>query len=162
MLFRQAVQTYSQGIFKPINPTKYRGDLTNIIYRSSWEKRFFHWADVNPSVLEWSSEEIVIPYRCQTDGRVHRYFVDAYIKIQNSAGAVDSYLVEIKPGAQTVPPKFPGRQTKRYLAEVNTFIKNQSKWTAAEQYASQRGSKFIILTEKELGINNGSRTKHTQ
>jgi hypothetical protein len=33
-----------------------------------------------------------------------------------------------------------------------TFIKNQSKWNAAEQYSKDRGWEFIIITEKQLGI----------
>ena len=29
------------GIFKPFNKKKYKGNVNNIIYRSSWEKRFY-------------------------------------------------------------------------------------------------------------------------
>jgi len=143
---------YIQGKFKPRNPHKYRGDLNNIIARSSWEMRFLHWCDMNSNVLEYASEEVVIPYICETDGRWHRYFVDMYVKVREADDKVSTYLVEIKPFKETQPPKFSGKQTPRYLTEANTFIKNQSKWKAARKYAEDRGAKFIIITEKELGI----------
>lgn len=143
-------RSYKQGFFIPMNPKKYTGDISNIVYRSSWELRTFQWADLNQSVLQWSSEETVIPYVCETDNRLHRYFVDMKLKIKGSDGVVKDYVVEIKPYAQTLPPKFPGRQTKRYLEEVETFIKNQSKWKAAKEYAKERNMQFVILTEKEL------------
>lgn len=141
---------YKQGLFIPKNPQKYAGDVNNIIYRSSWEYRTFQWADLNQSVIQWSSEETIIPYICQTDERMHRYFVDMKIRIKGQDGKVKDYVVEIKPFAQTQPPKFPGRQTKRYLEEVETFVKNQSKWAAAKQYAKDRNMEFVILTEKEI------------
>jgi hypothetical protein len=60
--------------------------------------------------------------------------------------------VEIKPHGQTMPPKYPGRQTKRYLNESMTFMKNQSKWDAAKKYALDRSWEFVILTEHHLGL----------
>jgi len=143
---------YHQGRFKPERPEKYRGDVTNIIYRSSWEKRIFKWADKNPAVLEWSSEEIIVPYLCETDNRIHRYFVDMHMKVRDVNGNVSTYLVEVKPYAQTQPPKPRKKQTRGYIEEVETFVKNQSKWKAAKKFAEDRGAKFIIITERELGI----------
>lgn len=143
---------FKQGIFKPINPHKYKGNPTNIIYRSSWEKRFFNWVDQNSAVISWSSEEFFIPYICGTDNKCHRYFVDIRMSIRDQTGNLNEYLVEIKPLAQTKQPKFPGKNTKRYLHEVENYIKNQSKWKAAKEYAEQRGMKFLLITEKELGI----------
>ena len=134
--------------FIPIFPEKYTGDPTNIIMRSSWETRFASWCDKNPSVLKWSSEETIIPYRCPTDSRIHRYFVD--FKINVSTGK--TYIVEVKPAAQTQPPIYPGRQTQRYITESLTFMKNQAKWEAAIEYARDRGWEFKIITEKELGL----------
>jgi len=138
--------------FSPNNPNKYSGDPTNIIMRSSWETRFAMWCDVNPSVFKWKSEETVIPYICGTDNKIHRYYVDFHIQIKDKNNNIKTYLVEIKPSKQTVPPEFPGRKTKRYLEESLAFIKNQSKWNAAKQYAKDRGWEFIIITERELGL----------
>ena len=65
-----------KGKYITRNSAKYRGDYRNIIYRSSWELKFMKYCDMNPNILEWGSEEIVIPYRSPLDNRVHRYFVD--------------------------------------------------------------------------------------
>lgn len=138
--------------FTPVFPEKYSGDPTNIIMRSSWETKFANWCDKNPSIVKWHSEETVVPYRCQTDNRIHRYFIDFKIDVKNTAGDIKTYLVEVKPAIQTQPPKFPGRRTQRYLTESMTFIKNQSKWKAATEYCKDRGWEFKIITEKELGI----------
>jgi hypothetical protein len=116
--------------------------------RSSWETRFASWCDKNPSVLKWNSEETIVPYRCPTDNRIHRYFVD--FKITVSTGK--TYIVEVKPAAQTQPPIYPGRQTQRYITESLTFMKNKAKWEAAIEFARDRGWEFKIITEKELGL----------
>ena len=129
-------------------PEKYVGDPTNIVMRSSWESMFANWCDKNPSIIKWNSEETIIPYRCPTDNKVHRYFVDFKITTANGK----TYLVEVKPMKQTQPPVFPGRRTQRYLTESMTFIKNQAKWKAATEYCKDRGWEFKIITEHELGI----------
>ena len=134
--------------FIPIFPEKYTGDPTNIIMRSSWETRFASWCDKNPSVLKWSSEETIIPYKCPTDNRIHRYFVD--FKITVTTGK--TYLVEVKPKTQTQPPIYPGKRTQRYLQESLAFMKNQAKWEAANEFAKDRGWEFKIITEYELGL----------
>lgn len=143
---------FHKSRYVPINPEKYSGDITNIICRSSWERKFAKWCDVNPSIVRWSSEETVIPYVCPTDNKLHRYFIDFKIRVQQKDGSTRTFLIEIKPLKQTNPPVFPGRQTKKYLAESYGFIKNQAKWKAASEYAKDRGWEFKIITEKELGI----------
>ena len=99
------------GKFKPKNYKKYKGDPTKIYYRSLWERRFMVYCDNNPSIIEWGSEEIIIPYRSPVDRKVHRYFPDFYIKYQNSKGEVLREIVEVKPKAQCLPPKEPKRKT---------------------------------------------------
>ena len=124
----------------------------NIIYRSLWERKFMTFCDRNPSVIEWGSEEVVIPYRSPIDGRVHRYYVDFYIKVRTKSNEIKKYLVEIKPKKQTTPPPPTKKQTKLYKDKVLTFLKNQAKWEAAKEYAKDRGWEFKIITEYELGI----------
>ena len=92
------------GLYKPVNPKKYRGNPTRIIYRSLWERKFMVFCDNNPSILEWGSEEVIIPYRCPTDGRVHRYYPDFYIKVREKSGKLTKYIIEVKPKKQTSPP----------------------------------------------------------
>lgn len=142
---------YLQGTYKPVFVQKYNGDPTNIVYRSSWELRFMKWADSNPAVVKWSSEETVIPYLCPTDNRVHRYFVDFKIQVRTSEGLLKSYLIEVKPDSQTRPPTR-SKNSKRYMTEVMTWGKNDAKWKAAREYCSNRGMEFVILTEYHLGL----------
>lgn len=121
-----------------------------MIYRSHWEMQVFRWCDSNDQVLKWSSEEIVVPYWYPLDKKYHRYFVD--VKFTTKEG---TFLVEIKPKSQTVAPKKPSRQTKRYLEEARTYVKNQCKWKAADEFAKDKGWQFVIWTEdtiKSLGI----------
>ena len=65
-----------KGKYTPEHPVKYMGDASNIVYRSMWERRCMKYFDVNPSVLQWSSEEVVIPYYDSMSKKVRRYFPD--------------------------------------------------------------------------------------
>ena len=142
---------YYSGIFRPKNPQKYCGsNLSNIVYRSHWEKQVCKFLDENDSVLSWSSESIVIPYRCKTDNAIHRYFVDIYFETSES-----KFLIEIKPKSQTKPPKKSSKRSKKHLNEVMSYMKNISKWDAAKEYAEARGWIFEVWTEdnlRDLGI----------
>lgn len=147
-------KSFLQGVFKPKNPKKYRGDPTKIIYRSSWERKFMDYCDLKDSIMEWSSESTVVPYRFDMDGKMHRYFIDFRITVREKDDSVQTYLVEIKPEKKTKPPKKPTRKSKSYLFESMEYVKNQNKWDAARKYAVDRGWKFIVLTEHDLGIKN--------
>ena len=139
-----------KGRFRPKNHKKYKGDPTKVFYRSLWERRFMHYCDTTPSILEWNSEEIVIPYVSPIDNKVHRYFPDFYIKVRNVSGKVRREIIEVKPKRQCEPPKKPQRQTKKYLREVATYGVNQAKFKAAEEYCKNRKYNFRILTEDHL------------
>jgi hypothetical protein len=141
-----------KGKYKPSNFKKYKGDPTNIVYRSLWERKFMQYCDLNENILEWGSEEIALPYRSPIDGRVHRYFPDFYIKVKESNGEIKKYLIEIKPKKQTMEPKIPKKKTKGYIYEVVEYAKNQAKWQAAQEFCKDRLWEFKILTEDELGI----------
>src|SRR6056300_215795 len=143
-----------QGRFKPRHPNKYKGDPTNIIYRSSYELKLFRYLDLHPSVQWWQSEEVVVPYKSPITGRYHRYYPDVIVK--RKEGKV--IMIEVKPKYQTVPPdqgkmKTPtGKIKKSYINEVKEWGKNQAKWEAAKDYCADRGWSFQIMTEHELGI----------
>ena len=100
------------GRFRPRNVKKYKGDYNNIFYRSSWECKYMSFLDSDPRIIEWSSEEIVIPYISPVDNRTHRYFVDFYVKMQTVHGP-KVYLIEIKPKKQSQEPKQRKRITKQ-------------------------------------------------
>lgn len=136
-------------------PEKYIGKNKVITLRSSYEIQFVkNFLDRSPDVKFWSSEDVVIKYLYEIDGRIHRYFVDFYFKHVNGK----EFLIEIKPKNQVFPPKVPKRRTRSYRNRINIYIKNQNKWKYAKNYCKNlreekgRNIEFKILTEKELGI----------
>lgn len=140
-----------QGKYKLKNPQKYRGNHQQVYFRSLWEYATFKWLDANKNIVEWSSEEIIIPYINPLDNKVHRYYPDLWIKFNNSK----EYIVEIKPRYQTEPPKKRARRSKKSLQESITFVKNKAKWDAAKSYTKKRNIEFVIWTEdtlRKLGI----------
>ena len=142
---------YYKGKFKPKNLKKYEGDFSNITYRSHWERQAFRWFDNNKDIIGWNSEEVVVSYKCKSDGKLHKYFIDLFIRMKDGK----RYLVEIKPKKQTQPPKERSRKTKKYLNEVMTYVKNVSKWEAATAFAGRNGMTFQVWNEdtlKSLGI----------
>ena len=141
-----------KGKYYPSYPRKYKGDPTNIIYRSLWERKFMVYCDKNDNILEWASEEIAIPYRSPVDNRVHRYFPDFYMKVKERGGKIKRYVIEVKPAKQTKPPTKPKRQTKGYIREAYEYAKNQAKWKMAREFCADRQWEFKVVTEKELGI----------
>ena len=141
-----------KGKYYPSFPRKYKGDPTNIIYRSLWERKFMVYCDKNQNILEWASEEIAIPYRSPIDNRVHRYFPDFYMKVKETNGKIKNYVIEVKPAKQTKPPTKPKRQTKGYIREAYEYAKNQAKWKMAKEFCADRQWVFKVVTEKELGI----------
>jgi hypothetical protein len=141
-----------QGYFKPKNPQKYKGDPTNIVYRSSWELKLMLYLDSHKDIVTWSSEEIFIPYRSPIDNKIHRYFPDFIVTKINKEGKKETALIEVKPAAQTMPPKKQEKVTRKYITEVTTWGINEAKWKAANEYCKDRGWSFHIFTERELGI----------
>ena len=150
-------KTY-KGKYKVKNPSKYKGDYNNVTYRSSWELKLMNWCDTTPAVLEWGSEIAVIPYVSPVDKKVHRYFVDFYMKIKDKNGLEEKYLVEVKPKKFTQEPVKPKRVTKQFIEEVFTYGVNQAKWKAAREFCEDRRWKFVVLTEDELKV-DGYRKK---
>ena len=143
-------KTY-KGWFNPRQPTKYKCDADNIVYRSTWERRVMKWLDEHPNVLWWSSEELAVPYKSPIDNKMHRYFPDFIAKMRLKDGKVMTYIIEVKPMAQTKMP-IQKRKTKRFLQEMATYAVNQEKWRAADVFCQEHGWKFLVVTEQELGL----------
>lgn len=144
---------YHQGKFHPQNPNKYIGDPNNIIYRSGWELKFMRWCDRSSKVISYGSEEFYIPYYDPTTNKIRRYFPDFIIKVKENTGIIKTYIIEIKPKSQTVPPvKTPKKRNKTLINEALTYEKNVAKWKAAKEFCDDRMIEFKIITENELGI----------
>lgn len=135
------------GPFKNLkNPQKYVGDASKITFRSLWERNAFRWCDENPDVVEWASEEIVIPYENPVTGKRARYFPDLFVKLKDGRMLV----IEIKPQKETRAPEKPKRQTKGYINEMATWAVNSEKWKAAKSVCARNNLEFLVWTENEL------------
>ena len=110
------------------------------------------YCDNSDNILEWGSEEIIIPYLSPWDGKLHRYFPDFYIKVRQASGDIKKFIIEVKPKKQTRPPEPVNRKTKKWLNEVKTYSINEAKWKSASEWCSNNDMEFKILTEEELGI----------
>lgn len=141
------------GKYKVKNKEKYVGNLHECEYRSSWELRYMKYLDCRaPNVIEWGSENIVIPYYNPVEKKTRRYFVDFYVKVKSTNGEIKKYIIEIKPHSQCLPPKKPKRASNKYKNSLRAYVRNQCKWKAARKWAEKRDWEFIVITEKELGI----------
>lgn len=132
------------GRYRPVNLKKYKGNPDKIVYRSLWERDCFIWCDKSKEVLEWSSEEVIVPYYYDVDKKWHSYYPDLKVKLKDK-----TLLIEIKPLKETKLPKRPDK-SKRYIKEALTYVKNQNKWEQAESFAKDRGWKFEVWTEETL------------
>ena len=140
------------GKYKVKNTEKYVGNLHECKHRSSWELVYMKYLDNNPFVLEWGSETIKIPYYNPVEKRSRNYLVDFYASVMDKNCRKQKYIIEIKPSNQCFPPKQPKKKTKAFKEAIMAYMVNQSKWKAAYKYAEKRDWRFIIITEKELGI----------
>ena len=147
---RMSTKMLVQGKFKPKNPSKYKGDPSNIIFRSSWELTCFRYLDTNPSVMKWASEEFFVPYKHPMTGRISRYFPDIWIKYRNSTGTITETVWEVKPKNQTQPPRIPKRKTKTWKYQAEQYVINDAKWKACKKYCDKRGYNFQLITEDHL------------
>ena len=140
-----------KGKYIPINPKKYVGNSSQVIYRSLWERKLMVYCDRNDNIIEWGSEEVIVPYRSPWDGKIHRYFPDFYMKVKQTNGTCKKFIIEVKPKAQCKEPtKTPKRKTRKWYKEVQTWGINQAKWKSATDYCENRGMEFKILTEDHL------------
>ena len=138
-----------KGKFTPNEPGKYKGNPRNIIYRSMWERQCMVYFDRNENVLEWASEEVIIPYVSPWDNKMHRYYPDFVVKVKSGVD-VKTHVIEIKPSKFLKPPNTNRKKTKGYLYEVREWGRNSAKWEAAKDYCNKRGWEFAVWTEKTL------------
>lgn len=136
-----------KGKYNPVYPNKYQGNVTNITYRSMWERRFMKYCDLNSKVLMWSSEELVIPYISPVDKKMHKYYPDFLIQIMDRDGIKKTKLIEVKPKRETKPPKKKTKITPRYINEMKTWSVNEAKWKYAVEFCKDKNWEFKILTE---------------
>lgn len=127
---------FKSGFYQPKNPEKFK-QSSNIMnsgplpqYRSSWELKFYKWADMNEDVEFWGTESVAIPYFDPVKNKNRRYFPDVFIKFKDGR----KVIIEIKPQKQ------------------NNHPTNIAKWESAELYAKKIGAQFVVMNEKHLGV----------
>lgn len=135
---------FARGKFTMKNPGKYVG-IKVPTYRSSWEWSFMNFCDTNESIQKWASEAISIPYRDPLTGRQTIYVPDFFIQYVDKRGAMHVELIEIKPASQQILERV--GKSKHNQAQ---YIKNQSKWAAANAWCKQQGIKFRVLNQNDL------------
>ncbi len=155
-------KNYIQGQYYPVNTEKYVGDINEIYFRSSWEKRFCIYCDNTRDVLKWSSETIEIPYQIVNEQvlestRINQlqnkiYKPDFYMEtVGKTAWEPNRYLIEIKPLKQVIKPEEPKKLTtksfQRYKDDYAMWIKNMLKWEQAKVWCEKKGIVFKIITE---------------
>lgn len=135
---------FAQGKYTLKNPEKYVGNKTPT-YRSSWEFTFMKFCDEHPSVSQWASEAIRIPYRNPLTGKHTIYVPDFFIAYGDKTGSQRVELIEVKPANQTLREKL-----GRSRANQAHYVVNQAKWTAARAWCKQKGIHFRIITESDI------------
>ena len=137
--------------YRPVNPSKYVGNINEIIMRSSWESKLAFFLDSSDSVLKWGSEIKAIPYFSSVDSKVRRYFPDFWALVKQADGTEKRFIVEIKPRNQINQPKS-NKNIKTSNNAMITWKRNQDKWRAAKEYAEKNGFEFLVMDEFMLGI----------
>jgi hypothetical protein len=109
------------------------------------------FCDEHPSVSQWASEAVKIPYRHPFTGKHTVYVPDFFIAYANKTGKQKVELIEVKPENQSLKEK-----TGRSRANQAHWIINQAKWEAARAWCKQKGIYFRIVTENDI-FHNGKR-----
>jgi len=136
-------RNYAQGKFQIKNTAKYVGKGTPT-YRSGWEFAFMQFCDNNPSVLQWASESINIPYRNPFTGKQTIYVPDFLIVYVDKNQKTHAEVIEVKPSTETTLESARSPRDRAYVA-LNT-----AKWHAAVAWCGRNGLRFRVVTEREI------------
>jgi len=156
---RNGKKRYHSGLYQVFNTQKYMGDVTKVIYRSSWELKFMLYLDKTDRILRWGSENITIPYQDEK-GKFHRYYPDMYYEmmINNDPHKFMRVVAEIKPYKETKYPTKPKKITVKsmesYEYQLKTYQRNLYKWTKAKVWCERNQMIFVIIHEGHLKENN--------
>ena len=135
---------WAQGLYQPKHPDKYIGKKTPR-YRSSWEWAFMNFCDNNPSIMQWASESIQIPYRHPLTGKNTIYVPDFFIVYNSKDKQRIAELIEIKPNNQAKL-----ENVGKNIQNQASYIVNKANWEAAGKWCKHKGIRFRILTESDI------------
>lgn len=135
---------FAKDIYQIKNSEKYIGTKLPT-YRSSWELTFMLFCDNNPSIQQWGSECVKIPYRDPLTNKQTVYVPDFLIVYLDKNMKKHAELIEIKPANQTVLEKV-GKNPYNQAQ----YIKNMAKWQAASEWAKNHNIKFRVINEQDI------------
>ena len=151
---RSSPYCHNQGYYKLINPEKYIGDASQIIYRSLMELKFCNLCDVSEKILKWASEAISVTYVHPLKKKKCQYFPDFVIEVRQKDGSVKLIMIEVKPMDLTPFSNIPRlshtasqSQIRSHNRRLANIAVNTAKYQAAVQYCLQRRMTYQFLTE---------------
>lgn len=100
--------------------------------------------DAHPSVTQWASESLSIPYLNPITGKWTFYIPDLMIVFSDKNGNKRAEMIEIKPAKETFSERAKSKKDKLSQAV------NQAKWAAAIIWCKKHGLTFRVLTEDQL------------
>lgn len=141
---------YSQEFFVPKNPQKLIGNAKPF-YRSSWELAMMTFLDTHPSVIQWASESIKIPYTNPLTGKRSQYVPDFLVFYQDKNGKRKAEIVEVKPKKEAMLEHAKSKRDKAFL------LVNSAKWAACMTFCKKNGLEFRIINEDQLFKQKGKK-----
>jgi hypothetical protein len=147
---------FSQGVYTVKNPEKYVGSKLPYC-RSSWETTFCMFCDNNPSIQQWASEPVKIPYRDPLTGKQTVYVPDFLITYIDKNQGKHVEMIEIKPSNQMMLEKV-GKNPYNQAQ----YVKNMAKWSAANAWCKNKGIKFRVINESDIFTNTKSTKKRNK
>lgn len=135
---------FAKGIFKLRNPEKYIG-VGSPMYRSSWELAVMRMCDNNPSIQQWASESVKIPYRDPLTGKNTIYVPDFLVVYLDKDQNKHAELWEIKPANQSLRER-----VGKNVYNQAQYVKNMAKWQVAQAWCKKNGLKFRVINEQDI------------
>ena len=111
-----------------------------------------NFCDNNPSVQQWASEPVKIPYRDPLTGKQTVYVPDFLISYVDRNQKKHVEIVEIKPANQQLLEKV-GKNPYNQAQ----YVKNMAKWQAANAWCRNQGIKFRIINEHDIFSNTSKK-----
>ena len=73
------------------------------------------------------------------------------MKVRQKDRSIKKFIIEVKPKKDLKAPNSnPKRRTRQWFMSCKTFIVNKAKFRYAEEYCTNNGLEFKILTEDHL------------
>lgn len=134
---------FIQGSYTVKNRDKYIGSKVPY-YRSSWELKICMMLDEHPSIIEWASEPVKIPYRNPITKKQTVYVPDFLVMFENKNKKRVVEMWEVKPESQAVMEK--AKRPK----DIFALKINMIKFDAAQKWCSKHNIVFRVIDENSI------------